>query len=232
MTNNNDITLSVTSNPTSTNPPSNDSLLKSLPATAVVVSTMLVGLFGGVVVNGNGNSTQQSPVRMQSTPQILVNKANEHTILTSRSKYNSVYRRNEEVSYVGAETSAYYTVVDAVSEMSNYGIPAIFRGTETLSSTSRSVSFDFHPAYGNMKLEVNENLEGIDMNNRFFDVLGERLYKSGFILFGTGSIVLLILWMLDLLSFEVGFVGFLMSLVAVTLLGGMKFLFGRFSRWV
>lgn len=76
-----------------------------------------------------------------------------------------------------------------------------------------------------------ESMEGTFMDNRFFDVMGERLYLTGYIVFGAATVLLLLLWGVKVIPFEVGLVGSVMSIVVVALLSGMKLLFGRFSRW-
>jgi hypothetical protein len=71
--------------------------------------------------------------------------------------------------------------------------------------------------------------EGLEMDNHFFDVVGDRLYKTGFLFFGIAAILLLILWGMKILPFEIGFIGFTMSSFSIILLISIRFLFGRFS---
>lgn len=95
------------------------------------------------------------------------------------------------------------------------------------------LEFDWQPAYGNIRLEAGANnvVEGLGMNNHFFDVVGDRLYKTGFLLFGIAAIILLLLWVAKVIPFEVGFIGFAMSGVSVGSLFGIKALFRRFADW-
>ncbi|WP_433581363.1 hypothetical protein [Paenibacillus amylolyticus] len=216
--------FTVISNPVSNENKTQNGLSKGVPV-ALVLSTVLFTMSGFNInassnkQNTNANTRIVSSVQpSETTGRYLGLRLNER-LATRREESTS----SEPIFY---GTNAVMTSSNSIE---------LFHESKGKNITFQNnvLEFDWQPAYGNIRLEpeLNNVLEGLEMNNHFFDVLGDRLYKTGFLLFGGTAILLLLLWVARLIPFEVGFVGFTMSGFSFAGLFGIKALFRRFADW-
>ncbi|SDW30136.1 hypothetical protein [Paenibacillus sp. PDC88] len=222
-----DLSVQIVSNPVAMDTNDKGKGMSSL----VIASTMLLGVVSGLTLTGS--SPNQLTARTQS-----ISSQNNFQFSDSHSRTVNFRGTDKALSRRGSDyirESASVRVFNDRHDVSSVYSSSITAATTSIidmrDSSMKEVIFEFQPAYGNIKLDVVGNLEGIEMDNRFFDIIGDRLYKSGFLLFGAASILLLVLWLTNVIPFEVGVIGSVMSILVVIMLGGMKLLFGRFSDW-
>lgn len=192
---------------------------------AFVAGTIIAGVISGVVVTGA--SVANGPNTPQMVQRVVVANDNRTITLTNRESFYG--RRDKKIKAYNTNfiTATHIETMTKRNVGGDYKNDMIFIGDE-----SKGVTFDLQPAYDNIKVQLSDYLEGTIMDNRYFDVVSDRLYKSGFAVFGTASILLPMLWLFKVIPIEIGLIGSVMSLTSVIAMAGMKFLFRRNFPWV
>lgn len=163
--------------------------------------TFVAGALCTIIVSGGAASNGNAP--SFSSPVQTIAPSPLHSNLASNSQVKNTARKKKMDDYI----TNFYSYSTQINSM------------------MISTDFDFE-AYNDGEVNHN-NMEDFEMDNQYFDVMSDRLYKIGFSVFGIASILLLSSWALGFIASEIGLIGSVMCIASTTALAGLRFLFRR-----
>ncbi|MCF2719315.1 hypothetical protein LWE69_19945 [Paenibacillus sp. UKAQ_18] len=213
------------------NPAPDISVMETKGTNPVIVATFIAGVISTSVIGGSMPVANQSlPKPTSQVLQACATGTAEPSFrkFSSSSSININPRRGKkEASNLSNHNRMY------LNESYKVEIAANLKGTEDrFAQALRQYNFYFEPAYVNMQLNILNLMEETEMNNHFFDVVGDRLYKTAFTVFGAGVIFLPLLWLFKVIPSEVSMIGTFMSACSLIMFGGIKLIFRRNFPWI